>query len=77
MATNNSAYYVEELDLSVRAFNVLKRAGINLVRDVPVTEYRLMSIAGMRQTQCWEILEKLALLDLAAALAAAANEGDR
>lgn len=50
---------IESLDLSLRAYNALKRAGINTVealRDFP--ESSLARLRGVGETVCAEILEK-------------------
>ena len=51
---------IEELDLSVRSFNCLKRVGINTVGDlVNLTEEDLMRIRNLGRGCFNEILEKI------------------
>ena len=56
---------VEELDLSVRSFNCLKRAGINTV-DEPTekTEDEMMKVRNLGKKSLEEVQEKLAELGL-------------
>jgi DNA-directed RNA polymerase subunit alpha len=57
---------VEELDLSVRSFNCLKRAAINTVGElVQKTEADLMKVRNLGKKSLAEIKEKLASLELA------------
>ncbi|MCL2406734.1 MAG: DNA-directed RNA polymerase subunit alpha [Defluviitaleaceae bacterium] len=59
---------IEELDLSVRSFNCLKRAGINTVQDLAnKTEDDMMKVRNLGKKSKEEILEKLAELGLALA----------
>lgn len=52
---------IEEMDLSVRSFNCLKRAGMNTVADV--LEYGdLMDVRNLGKNGVTEILEKLEAL---------------
>lgn len=54
---------IDELDLSVRSFNCLKRAGINTVEDLLLlTEERLMKIRNMGKKSLDEIEKKLGSL---------------
>lgn len=56
---------IEELDLTVRSFNCLKREGINtLAQLVNLTEHQLMNIRNFGQKSVDEVLEKLAERDL-------------
>jgi DNA-directed RNA polymerase alpha subunit len=51
---------VEELDLSVRAYNVLKRYGINFADEVESMSYeQITNIRGMGRKVLEEIEEKL------------------
>ena len=54
---------IEELDLSVRAYNCLKRAGINTVDQLrSMTEEELLSVRNLGRKCVNEIHEKLSLL---------------
>ncbi|MCF6463021.1 DNA-directed RNA polymerase subunit alpha [Clostridium sp. Cult1] len=56
---------VEELDLSVRSYNCLKRAGINTVDELTQkTEEDLMKVRNLGKKSLEEIQEKLAELEL-------------
>ena len=56
---------VEELDLSVRAYNCLKRAGINTVRDLTERTYeRMLMVRNLNDKNVWEVINKLASLGL-------------
>jgi DNA-directed RNA polymerase subunit alpha len=56
---------VEELDLSVRSYNCLKRAGINTVDElVRKTEEDLMKVRNLGKKSLAEITEKLVELGL-------------
>ena len=56
---------IEELDLSVRSFNCLKRAGINTVEDlINKTEDDMMKVRNLRRKSLAEVVAKLASLDL-------------
>jgi DNA-directed RNA polymerase subunit alpha len=56
---------IEELDLSVRSFNCLKRAGINTVEDLTnKTEEDMMKVRNLGRKSLEEIIQKLAALDL-------------
>lgn len=56
---------IEELDLSVRSYNCLKRASINDVEDlVEKTEKEMMDVRNLGKKSLEEILEKLGQLDL-------------
>ena len=56
---------IEELDLSVRAFNCLKRHGINTVGDlVSMNESGLKDIRNLGEKCIEEIIHKLALMGL-------------
>jgi len=57
--------FIEELDLSVRAYNCLKRVGINTVWElVDKTEHDIKKIRNLGQKALHEIKYKLALLGL-------------
>lgn len=54
---------IEELDLSVRSFNCLKRAGINTVEDLTKrTEEDMMKVRNLGRKSLDEVVQKLALL---------------
>jgi len=56
---------VEELDLSVRSYNCLKRAAINTVGElVQKTEEDLMKVRNLGRKSLVEIKAKLASLEL-------------
>lgn len=51
---------IEELDLSVRSFNCLKRAGINTVKDLTEkTEDEMMKIRNLGRKSLEEVINKL------------------
>ena len=57
---------IEELDLSVRSFNCLKRAGINNVEDlISKTEDDMMKVRNLGRKSLDEVVAKLASLGLA------------
>lgn len=57
---------IEELDLSVRSYNCLKRAGINTVEDLACkTEEKMMKVRNLGKKSLEEVLNKLAELGLA------------
>jgi DNA-directed RNA polymerase subunit alpha len=57
---------IEELDLSVRSYNCLKRAGINTVEDLACkTEEEMMKVRNLGKKSLEEVLNKLAELGLA------------
>lgn len=54
---------IEELDLSVRSFNCLKRAGINTVEDlVNKSESEMMKVRNLGRKSLEEVIGKLAAL---------------
>ena len=54
---------IEELDLSVRSFNCLKRAGINTVEDlVSKSEEDMMKVRNLGRKSLEEVILKLAQL---------------
>lgn len=56
---------IEELDLSVRSYNCLKRAGINTVQELTQkTEADMMKIRNLGRKSLEEVKAKLAELDL-------------
>ena len=56
---------IEELDLSVRSFNCLKRAGINTVEDLTNrTEEDMMRVRNLGRKSLEEVIAKLESLDL-------------
>ena len=56
---------IEELDLSVRTFNCLKRAGINTVLELAGNTYeQLMTVRHMKEVNIREVIDKLTLLGL-------------
>lgn len=59
---------IEELDLSVRSYNCLKRAGINTVEDLTNrTEEDMMKVRNLGRKSLEEVLQKLHALGLALA----------
>ncbi len=51
---------IEELDLSVRSFNCLKRAGINTVEDlITKTEDDMMKVRNLGRKSLEEVIAKL------------------
>lgn len=57
---------IEELDLSVRSYNCLKRAGINTVEDLAnKTEEDMMKVRNLGRKSLEEVLAKMADLGLA------------
>jgi len=57
---------IDELDLSVRAFNCLKRAGINTVAElVQKNQEDMMKVRNLGKKSLEEVEQKLALLGLA------------
>ncbi|MBQ9966879.1 MAG: DNA-directed RNA polymerase subunit alpha [Clostridia bacterium] len=64
---------IEELDLSVRSFNCLKRAGINTVADlVNTTEEDMMKVRNLGRKSYEEVVNKLS--DMGLYLAKAENQ---
>ena len=56
---------IEELDLSVRSYNCLKRAGINTVEELTErTEETMMKVRNLGKKSMEEVKQKLADLDL-------------
>ncbi|NLI68844.1 MAG: DNA-directed RNA polymerase subunit alpha [Bacilli bacterium] len=56
---------IEELDLSVRSYNCLKRAGINTVQELTQkTEADMMKVRNLGRKSLEEVKSKLAELDL-------------
>ena len=56
---------IEELDLSVRSFNCLKRAGINTVQDlINKSEEDMMKVRNLGRKSLEEVLAKLKELGL-------------
>lgn len=56
---------IEELDLSVRSFNCLKRAGINTVADlVNTTEKDMMKVRNLGRKSYEEVVKKMADMGL-------------
>ena len=54
---------IEELDLSVRSFNCLKRAGVNTVEDlISKTEDDMMKVRNLGRKSLEEVIAKLATL---------------
>ena len=57
---------IEELDLSVRSYNCLKRAGIDTVEElIRKTEEDMMKVRNLGKKSLQEVKEKLAALGLA------------
>ncbi len=60
---------IEELDLSVRSYNCLKRAGINTVEDlINKTEDEMMKVRNLGRKSLEEVVQKLEALGLKLAL---------
>ena len=56
---------IEELDLSVRSFNCLKRANINTVADlISKTEEDMMKVRNLGRKSLEEVINKLAMMGL-------------
>ena len=56
---------IEELDLSVRSFNCLKRAGINTVEDlINKSEEDMMKVRNLGRKSLEEVIHKLESLGL-------------
>ena len=56
---------IEELDLSVRSFNCLKRAGINTVEDlISKTEDDMIKVRNLGRKSLEEVINKLKSLGL-------------
>ena len=65
---------IEELDLSVRSFNCLKRANINTVADlIAKTEEDMMKVRNMGRKSLEEVQNKLAMMDLSLATEDSSN----
>lgn len=59
---------IEELDLSVRSFNCLKRANINTVADlISKTEDDMMKVRNLGRKSLEEVVNKLAMMGLSLA----------
>jgi len=59
---------IEELDLSVRSFNCLKRANINTVEDlISKTEEDMMKVRNLGRKSLEEVINKLAMMGLSLA----------
>ena len=59
---------IEELDLSVRSFNCLKRANINTVADlISKTEDEMMKVRNLGRKSLEEVINKLAMMGLSLA----------
>ncbi len=59
---------IEELDLSVRSFNCLKRANINTVEDlISKTENEMMKVRNLGRKSLEEVMNKLAAMGLSLA----------
>ena len=56
---------IEELDLSVRSFNCLKRAGIDTVEDlINRTEDDMIKVRNLGRKSLEEVIQKLSSLGL-------------
>ena len=65
---------IEELDLSVRSFNCLKRANINTVRDlINKTPEKMMKVRNMGKKALDEVQNKLAMMGLSLATEESGN----
>ena len=59
---------IEELDLSVRSFNCLKRASINTVEDlVSKTQEEMIKVRNLGRKSLEEVIQKLAMMGLSLA----------
>jgi len=59
---------IEELDLSVRSFNCLKRANINTVEDlISKTEDEMMKVRNLGRKSLEEVINKLNMMGLSLA----------
>jgi len=59
---------IEELDLSVRSFNCLKRANINTVADlISKTQDEMMKVRNLGRKSLEEVMNKLAMMGLSLA----------
>lgn len=59
---------IEELDLSVRSYNCLKRAGINTVQDLTTrSENDMMKVRNLGRKSLEEVIAKLEAMDLSLA----------
>lgn len=59
---------IEELDLSVRSYNCLKRAGINTVQDLTTrSESDMMKVRNLGRKSLEEVMSKLEAMDLSLA----------
>ena len=59
---------IEELDLSVRSFNCLKRVNINTVEDlISKTEDEMMKVRNLGRKSLEEVINKLAMMGLSLA----------
>ena len=59
---------IEELDLSVRSFNCLKRANINTVEDlVSKTQEEMIKVRNLGRKSLEEVMQKLAMMGLSLA----------
>lgn len=51
---------IEELDLSVRQYNCLKRAGINTVKELKeMTVDDLLKVRNLNKNNIYDLIEKL------------------
>ncbi|MCL2587892.1 MAG: DNA-directed RNA polymerase subunit alpha, partial [Oscillospiraceae bacterium] len=56
---------IEELDLSVRSFNCLKRANINTVEDlISKTEEEMIKVRNLGRKSLEEVIHKLAMMGM-------------
>ena len=59
-ATKNLDVTIDELELSVRSYNCLKRAGINTVKDLTSkTEDEMIKVRNLGRKSLDEVIEKL------------------
>jgi len=66
---------IEELDLSVRSFNCLKRANINTVEDlISKTEEEMIKVRNLGRKSLEEVINKLAMMGLS--LASSSNDNN-
>ena len=59
---------IDDMDLSVRSYNCLKRANINTVEDlISKTEEEMMKVRNLGRKSLEEVINKLALMGLSLA----------
>ena len=67
-AENQTSKTIDDMDLSVRSYNCLKRANINTVEDlISKTEEEMMKVRNLGRKSLEEVINKLALMGLSLA----------